>query len=200
MGGGTVSHGQCFKIIILSVFLVSCSLKKFRSTGGSASEDFFLTKTCQSLDVDMISNILRYQLGFVEGDVPMVDESGNHLKSSNCKSYKAGGSGAQDCYYLNTFEKELQDTSCVSSKLKVVSEIFINACVISIEDPVIDQRLFPQGVSNYDDLYLYMTGRIPATDEIQILDELSASISDDKEKKQAICATVSSSFAAVSIN
>lgn len=163
-------------------------------------------KECQFIDVVSMSNILKNQLGISYGDVPIYEDENDILQSDDCRNINPE-TNDPNCYYLTTYAATLgvadltnnikTNNKCTSTKYKLATEIFLNACLESVDKPEISQKLFPNGLDNFDSLYLTFVGRKPFSREVEVLDELVKTVEPNVAKASA-CAVVASSFEAVS--
>lgn len=78
-------------------------------------------------------------------------------------------------------------------KGKIISEIYIDGCSLGLSNPTVKNRLFPKGTRDYEALFLTFTGRSPELEEIETLNTLNDSISD-QASPAATCAAVLSSI------
>ena len=174
-----------------------------QTNGGGAS---VALKTCEFPDSDIISNILRNELNIPSGDVPVYEEDGSVVQSNDCRT--ANGNNDMTCYHLASKQKELgaadlandvkADKSCSTTKYKVAAEVMIHACFAQMQDPVTKGQLFPEGESNFDEIYLRFVGRQPLQSENEILSELADSLQPEN-RAFGVCSVVASSIEALMV-
>lgn len=78
-----------------------------------------------------------------------------------------------------------------------------SACGIAMNNTTTREELFPAamgGVSNYTSFYGALLGREPSAAEIDLLDLLQASFSDDAHKAAAVCSTTLASLENLAAN
>lgn len=148
---------------------------------------------CQFVTVDTLSSIIVNQLGIVEGDVSILN-GGDYL---NQYQNSLGAADAE--------AGQFGDGQCTALKYKITTQLMVDACMEGFSrEPEegaksASERLFPNGVNDYDALYLTFLGRLPNHAETSILDELVANMSSDKAEA-AVCAAVAGSFEALTRN
>ncbi len=173
------------------------SLQKTESLASNAVNDFTSSElSCRFIGGNALSTVLTNTLGLPEGDVAMLNEQGEPLKSNNCKSFNHQN-GGRDCLYLSEYSNELSTQSCNTSTFRLVAQIYTNACAESLSQEENVNRLCPQGSDNYTTIHQAFTGRTPRGDEIQILKELSKEFEVEQEKMTAVCAAIGSSLASI---
>ena len=148
-------------------------------------------RSCQFISVSSIQSVLRNTLGLSSGDVTAVDEYKNPIPSYQYVEKYRGALGEGN--FVDMDNQVADDHTCTSLKFKAAMIIFLEACTVSMENPRMKTSLFPQGVNNYDNLYLKTTGRMPKEAEVSILDGLVESVSDTI-KPAAACAAVLTSI------
>lgn len=177
----------------------ACAPGAFRASGVQGYNlNGSYSKACQLIDKEIVESIVLNILGQSDGKVPMVDSQGRVLSSINCKTYSGGGANARPCYYLEVYKADLTDPLCDSASFKVLNETFINACSEGIKNIQVQKNLFPQGSSDFENLFLNFVGRKPDQEELNILNSISAK--DEKTKMVMSCAVVATSLAAVTVN
>jgi hypothetical protein len=192
---------------LVTVLLIGCGQNSFEVETPQSSSDTGsfsspkVQQSCTFVNRAMMASVLSEVLGFEDGDVPMVDEDGSKLVSSNCKSYKAStGSGSKTCMYLETFSDQLVSRECGSSQFKLALEIFSNACAFALERGDVDGQLFPKGLADLNPLFVAFTGAEADAVEENTLLEMVAREQDASKAKVLVCAAVASSFSANSVN
>ncbi len=153
-------------------------------------------KDCRFIGGTAIATVLTDILGIASGDIAMLNEEGSPLKSNNCKSFNHVNSG-RDCFYLNEYSNELSTQVCNASTFRLVSQIYINACTESLNDESNKTRLFPNGSQDTSTIHTAFTGRVPRSDESQILKDLTTQFESEQEKMTAVCAAIGSSLASI---
>ncbi len=157
--------------------------------------------SCRFIGRDALASQLEEQLGLQRRDTNMANSSGDNLRSDACKSYvHRTGDGTRNCRYLREYAAELDTTLCNESTFSLVSKIMVNACTEGLRDNAVAERLFPNGSADASHVYLAFTGQQIQNSEREVLQGLVASIESEQAKQTAICAAVSSSMAAISVN
>jgi hypothetical protein len=90
-----------------------------------------------------------------------------------------------------------EDLACSPTKFKPLLEIFLNGCYLGLQNTAVQQNLFPNGVSDYDAIYLTFIGRLPTSSEESILDDLVASLDSADKQMAGVCSAVASSLESV---
>ena len=72
-------------------------------------------------------------------------------------------------------------------------EIYIDGCVIGLQNQQVRDRLFPNGLQDYDAFYLMVMGRKPSQDEKMVLDDIQTRVSDTIAPA-AVCGAILSSI------
>jgi hypothetical protein len=153
-------------LILSSLILTGCfqvSQTKLGNDSESSSKEPTISKTDYALiSVPTIESILVNIL-----QVPATDISVQKLRSNAV----ALGAGDQT-------QGLPVDSSFSPLKGKVLSEIFIDGCSLGLQNPAVKAKLFPKGNRDYDALYLTFLGRKPSDEEVEILNALNSSVSD----------------------
>jgi hypothetical protein len=79
------------------------------------------------------------------------------------------------------------------TKYKVSMEVFIDACSVGMASEKGQSTLFPNGVENYDLIYLALVGRVPTDYERDVLTELTSKLPMEK-RAMGVCAAVAGSL------
>ncbi len=166
------------------------------SNNGLSSDAQVAKLSCHFIGREAVSSILENVLGLESGDVAMMNDAGEPLRSTNCKSFNPMNTG-RECFYLAEYASELETPLCNASTFRLVSQIYINACKESLSVESNARRLFPQGSGNFSQIHLSLTGRDIKSDETSILQDLAATFTSDEEKMSAVCAAIGSSLAAI---
>lgn len=156
-------------------------------------------RSCRFIGGRAIASTLQNHLGLAGGDIEMVNANGQPFRSlGRCKAFaESTNEMATECRYLAEYAGELNTTSCNASVFRIVSQVYINACVKGLQDESVSSRLFPGGSSQVDSIYQTFVGRLPRADESQILSDLASQFETETEKRSAICAAVGGSLGAI---
>jgi len=150
-------------------------------TGSSAKSE------CQFIGAEAISLRLQALFDIPEGDVPLLDKS-----RTPTSQYRIHSSLA-DLGVEDASKGLINNLSCGMTKFKVSTEVFVDACSIGLQKKSTRDRLFPDGPSDYNSIYLSFIGRSPTSFEIQTLDDLSEQLPEES-RAIGICAAVASSL------
>lgn len=132
------------------------------------------------LNVDTMKAILTVQLGVPATD-PLITKLNNNSKTLG------KGDASQDLP---------EDRSFTALKAKLAAEIFIDGCVIGMNDPSVKARIFPKGIDDYEQIFKTFLGRSPYEEETAALRPISSQVSGGSAPA-AICAAVLSSIEAL---
>lgn len=133
-----------------------------------------------------------------------MDDKGKIKTSAECKQ-----GASTECYYLHKFradlgeaspnEGRLANTECTPTKFRITTEMFINACEMAMSQSEVKAALFPNGVGDFEYLYLTFVGRRPEGNETQVLEELQSQFESEDKKAVAACASVAASLESLTI-
>lgn len=177
-------------ILFLVLHFQNCGRIGFQSQPDQTSASLSTQSSklsCQFIGVDSIRFRLMNIFGLPQADVAILNDSGMPTSVMRVEKSKAElGEGDPS--------KSLSESlSCGMSKYKISAEIFIDACAWSMEKHNGEQRLFPNGLHRYEDIYLLLVGRHPTTYEVQQLEELAPLLPEAK-RAVGLCAAVATSL------
>ena len=189
---------KSISLIIISAVLITgfqnCEYGlETQSTGslGNSNSSLFngpsAKSECQFIGADALSLRLQALFDIPEGDVPVLDKSG---RSTN--KYRIHSSLA-DLGVEDTSKGLINNLSCGMTKFKVSTEVFVDACSIGLQRKSTRDRLFPDGPSDYNAIYLSFIGRSPTSFEVQTLDDLQDQLPENS-RAIGVCAAVASSL------
>ena len=85
------------------------------------------------------------------------------------------------------------NSAMTALKAKIVLEAMIDGCTLGLQNAQVSQKLFPNGLNNYDTLFKTFTGRAATPEEVQLLDTLKNSVSQTVAPA-AVCGAVIASI------
>lgn len=184
-------------IAFVSLFnLVGCAPSSFQATSDFGSSDKKENETanyqhskadCLFVGPSVLKDRMVSLLEIPAGDVPVLNDQGVATSDQRLASSSAVlGLG-------DLRAGRLDDYTCGAPKFKASMEIMIDACALAFQNPAVKSKLFPSGLSNFDELYRAFVGRLPTQYESQILKDLAAALPSSKSES-AVCGAVASSF------
>lgn len=182
--------------VLSTCTLVGCSPASFQGKSDLASSDKkdneaveyqYSKADCVFVGPSVLKDRMIALLEIPAGDVPVLNDQGVATSAQRLASASAV-LGVGDLK-----AGRLDDYTCGAPKFKASMEIMIDACALAFQNPAVKSKLFPSGLSNFDDLYRAFIGRLPSQYESQVLKDLIAALPSSKSEAAA-CGAVASSF------
>lgn len=180
--------------------LLSMTLLLFQNCGGnfksqpefshqSSQGDFIQSAKfeCQYIGADTLKDRLSSFLHIEEEDVPVLRDNG-----SPSNQYRIA-SNLTSLGVADPKSGKFADYSCEMTKFKITTEVMIDACTQALNNDEVKESLFPNGETDYSQLFLDFVGRLPTQIETQILNDLAASLPAEK-RAAALCSATAISF------
>mgnify|MGYP001125191021 CR=1 FL=1 len=146
---------------------------------------------CKFVGPDVLADRIKNKLGIAGGDFPVLNLSGqedpNVLRLTS--NLDALGKG-------NIAKGTFDDFSCGAVRFKAAMEVMIDACALALKDRNVQNRLFPRGPRDFEEVYRAFIGRSPTDMEHEVLLDLVNSAPVEKREIMA-CGVVASSFEAL---
>lgn len=179
-------------IAITALLFQNCSdvafdSKQHMSRGPASLLDVSTKIDCQFIGATSLRYRLKDLLGINSGDISILADNGTPTSQMRIEKSKADLGEADPSQGL------LQNLSCGMSKYKISAEIFIDACAVGMDSPKSLNHLFPNGLGDYDLIYLAFVGRAPTSYERNILLELASKLPVEK-RATGVCAAIAGSL------
>lgn len=145
---------------------------------------------CEFIGVEAMRSRLLNVLGIPKEDVPVLNSNGQPTNQNRIAV------AATDLGEPNAATGQFEDLSCGMTKFKTSIEVFADACAYALAQPAIQNELFPQGLNNFDPLYLNLIGRLPTSYEEQQLSALAQALPSNK-REAGVCAATAASLEAL---